>query len=226
MNLRTTLTGLALLLATTACASEDPPAAQEPAAQSSTTRSPSAEPATNASDDGDLMDPPLTNGWQTQEEVGSDGTVTGPARDMEPIELTACGRSVRFDPADRVGAELSSIEDFRQRAVGRFPDESEADAAVAHLVGLFEDCPEEPQDALTELHRVTGDAMSDCGALITTSFTYDDAGALGSDAVVVFQRGRTVLVSTMSSEGMGQEHARRLARQQVHQLRPVLAELR
>lgn len=227
MTLRTTLPTLAVLaLVATGCGPGAGPVAREdpaapPYASSSTTSA--AEAAVGGS--GDLEDLPLLAGWPTREEIGSDGTVTGPASDMEPIVFTACGRRFSLDAVDRVGARISWIEDFRQRAVGRYADESAAARAAGEVVTLFERCPEEPQDALTEVHRVSGDPAADGGAVVTSSFRYDGTDAIGVEAVVVLQRAETVLVSTTSTEGLGQERARELAAQQLRELRPVLAEL-
>lgn len=213
MNLPRTLALLPLLLVAGGCGSAEPASAPDPVAASSPTSG------------DDLQDLPLLAGWPTQEELGSDGTVTGVERGMDPIVFTACGRTVRFEARDRVDARLTSIEDYRQRAVGRYDDESGARSAADELVSLFERCPEEPQDALTKVHRVTGDPAAEGGVVVTTSFRYDGADAIGVDGIVLLQRADILVVSTMGTEGMGQERARELADEQARQLRPVLAEL-
>jgi len=228
MNMLTTASATTLLLLATACGSAG--SGPEGSGRAEPTRS--ANPASASASSsaattpaGDLADLPLLHGWPTQDELGSDGTIAGPSDDMEPVDLTACGRTVRLDPRERVGARLVGIEDERTRAVGRHRDEAEADAAAAELVALFAQCPEEPHDALTEVHRVTGEPRARGGAVITTSFRYDSSAAMGSEGLVVLQRGATVVVSTMSREGLGQGDARALARQQVRQLQPVITAL-
>lgn len=214
MHLPRTLALLLPLVVAAGCGTATPASTPDPVAASSPT-----------SGNDDLEDLPLLAGWPSQDEIGSDGTVTGPTRGMDPIVFTACGRTVRVDVADRVDARISWIEDFRQRAVGRYADESAATAAADEVVSLFDRCPTEPQDALTEVHRVTGDPEAEGGAVVTTSFRYDGADAIGVEGVVLLQRRDTLVVSTMSTEGMGQERARELAEEQARQLRPVLAEL-
>ncbi|HEX8780344.1 MAG TPA: hypothetical protein VF728_04140 [Nocardioides sp.] len=218
MHLPRTLALLLPLVAVAGCGPGTPSATSSPTPDPVAASSPT-------SGNTDLEDLPLLAGWPDQEEIGSDGTVTGPARGMKPIEFTACGRTVRIDVTDRVDARISWIEDFRQRAVGRYADESVARAAADEVVSLFDRCPTEPQDALTEVHRVVGDPVAEGGAVVTTSFRYDGADAIGVEGIVVLQRADTLVVSTMSTEGMGQERARELAEEQARQLRPVLAEL-
>lgn len=154
MHLPRTLALLLPLVAVAGCGPGTPSATSSPTPDPVAASSPT-------SGNTDLEDLPLLAGWPDQEEIGSDGTVTGPARGMKPIEFTACGRTVGIDVTDRVDARISWIEDFRQRAVGRYADESAARAAADEVVHLFDRCPTEPQDALTEVHRVVGDPVAE-----------------------------------------------------------------
>lgn len=230
MDLRTLLPALALtLLAATGCAQEtstaDDPAPTASESPSETPSETATSSATASPDAVPLQDLPLTQGWPSAQELGSDGRIIGPRRGMDPIELAACEVTVRFDVAERVDARLDSPEDFRYRAVGTYPDESEANAAAANLVQPFRDCRSEPQDALTRIHRVSGEPTDPGGAQISTSFEMEGSPAIGVQSIVVVQRGLTLVVSLWSTEGMGQQRATEMARTDADQLQPLLAEL-
>lgn len=211
MNLRTTLPALALVLA----------AALACGADGGVTREPARRAPSDSRPDPSL----LVHGWPTPHELGSDGTVEGPGRAVDPPRLQACGGEVVLDAGDRFTAVLSGIEDYRVRVLATYPDESGAVAATAALLDLYRDCPREPQDALVKVNEVAGDPTSRSGASVRTSFRYDGADAIGLQVLVVFRRGADVVVSLVSNEGMGRVRALGMAREQAHQLQPLLEAL-
>ena len=127
----------------------------------------------------------------------------GPGRDLDPLEPTMCGRSVRVPPhADLLRGGWSNVEDYRERQLTIFESADPASAYLDDLLDLYRSCPS--SDAV-EGHRtvVVDPGLGEESGAVSVLSTYDGAPRPGLQTVLVVRVGTAVLISTTSNEGGG-----------------------
>jgi hypothetical protein len=186
---------------TTAPASErpSPTDASTPAAPVTPQSAPAsaAGSASPAAVDARIADDfPLDAGFPAQSEMGADG-YEGPARDLDPVELRACGEPLP-DPAheDRLLARYSSAEDYRTRQLTTYADAEAAVAASRALVAAVRDCPDELRESDGHtVHREVRDlAVGGESWAVLERDTLDGAETPFGSTVVVVRVGSAVLL--------------------------------
>lgn len=205
--------------ATSQAPTQSAPATSAPAPEPTETPTTPSEPTGSEPLESDF---PLTNGWPTAAEIGSDGTLEAPSEDADPLILTACDLTFALDMPGAITARMEAPEDFRARAYGTYPNESESRAALSILERQFPTCKESAQEP-GWTNKVEGDAYSAGGLRILQAFK--GTSAVGVSSTVVFMRGTTMVISTQGNEGVGFAQARQQAEEQAQQLAPVLHQL-
>lgn len=149
---------------------------------------------------------PLLSGWpDPASEPADDGAETrGPERSLDTVELEACGRTADLpEPVDQLGAEWSSIQNYRARELTVYADADAAVAAVDALTRLYRDCAEDPApdnaDFVT-VRQVLPLALGGQAVTLVTSYEFDGDATTGLGIAHVVRLGRAVLVDTTSNE--------------------------
>lgn len=167
-----------------------------------TSPSPAAEPSAPASTGAAAVDPtiaddfPLDAGFPTQSEMGDDG-YRGPSRDLEPVALRACGKTLP-DAAheDRLVARYESAEDYRARQLTTYVDAEAAVAASRALVAALRHCPEEfrESDGYATHREVRDLAVGGESWAVLERDTFDGQESPFGATLVVIRVGSAVLL--------------------------------
>lgn len=152
------------------------------------------------------------------EELGTDGDLTGPGRDVRPLaDLRVCGQPGYRLPAtstDHLGLVAAMPQFIRNRDLTLHPDPEAATAAAQHLVGAFEACPTHTgmDGETTVTNSVTTGDLGLRSWVVTQTFETEEFGPmLGQEVIQVVLADEALLVSWTSSEGPGATDAERLA---------------
>ena len=169
------------------------------------------------------------------EELGTDGALTGPDRDVRPlVDLPVCGSRGYSGPetaVDELGLVAAMPQFVRSRYLTLRPDAETAAAAAAHLVTAFEECPTytTPDGETTTTTEVAPGDLGVRSWVVTQTFQTEEWGPmLGQEVVHVVLADEALLVTWTSSEGPGATDAERLAdsvAEDAAALEPVVAEV-
>lgn len=149
---------------------------------------------------------PLAAGWPERHEPGADNGLTGPAPDVELVEvLQVCDAALPAAPAvDRLGAVWTDVEDYRNRQLLTFEDAEGAIAYQRSLVDAYRACPRsEDGEGNAALHDVRQTRVGSESWAVVRTFEFQGAQAIGMEVVHVVRLGRALLVDTTSNEGGG-----------------------
>ncbi|GAA1539296.1 hypothetical protein GCM10009788_47520 [Nocardioides humi] len=141
---------------------------------------------------------PLASGWPA---TGSDSPdpLTGPMRGLDPITLSACG-AVPSEPrrSDRLSAEWVDVEDVRFRQLTTYPTEDAAARAVAGILEVYRDCPQDSSSGDGSVQRwEVRDRDAGTEAHVVLGWTeIDGASTTFGDTTLVVRAGNAVLVET------------------------------
>ncbi|MFA6298739.1 MAG: hypothetical protein WC642_06210 [Nocardioides sp.] len=164
-------------------------------------------PATEPPQSDDIPeDFPLAAGWPERHEPGPDNGLTGPAPDVELVEvLQVCDAALPAAPAlDRLGAVWTNVEDYRNRQLLTFEDVEGAIAYQRSLVDAYRACPRsEDGEGNAALHDVRQTRVGGESWAVVRTFEFQGSPAIGMEVVHVIRLGRALLVDTTSNEGGG-----------------------
>lgn len=191
----------ALLLAGTAlvgCGDSDPD--PEPTTPTTPTAQPDPLP--------DLSEVPLTQGW-----VAEHGEIV----DFDSIvEVARCGTQTfpAPEPAEWRGVQFQAPENFRSRQLFAYHTEGEAAAAlevVADHSCAEADAGGSPPVLAHQLVQVTGESP-EMEATVAGWYSVEGEVIVGATTTVAVQRGRFLLISHWSTEGLGRRGANQMIR--------------
>lgn len=155
---------------------------------------------------------PLLDGWPEEADDGEGPT--GPARDLDPLSLEACGAQAA-DPAhaDRLLARYENAEDYRTRQLTTYASADEAVAAVAAIRQVYADCPtgEVRDDGYTPHWAVVDTTVGGESFAVLGWDTMDGQPTPYGDTLLVVRLGSAVLVVVHSGHsgapGSGEDQA-------------------
>lgn len=155
---------------------------------------------------------PLLDGWPEEADDGQGST--GPARDLDPLSLEACGTQAA-DPAhaDRLVARYENAEDYRTRQLTTYASADEAVAAVAAIRQVYAACPtgEVRDDGHTPHWAVVDTQIGGDSFAVLGWDTMDDQPTPYGDTLLVVRLGSSVLVVVHSGHsgapGSGEDQA-------------------
>lgn len=168
---------------------------------------------------------PLTAGWP---DPGGDGSTEGPAPDVEPLPVAACGEQLGQPSTTAVlTARYDAPEDYRSRQLLVFEDAQRAVDHVTDIEAFYTACPQTPPtpEGLTywefRPNLLGGQALQVVGLPATAEGA---PGPLGLQSISVVRLGRAVVVDQVSNEASGfEDQVRRVYRDQQAALGEVVA---
>lgn len=178
---------------------------------SSTTGSPTPTTSTTSTSapapaDRIPADYPLAAGWPDPSQAEQpDKALEGPSRDVQPLGLTACGRTLAEpDSADFLGARWHNVEDGRSRDLRVFATAAQAVAYVDEVGDFFRACPSSPNGGGPEMRntwRVADTGLGGQSVGIVGGYTFQEEPSLGFNGYQVIRLGRAVLTLGWTNEG-------------------------
>jgi hypothetical protein len=149
---------------------------------------------------------PLAAGWPDDDlaESEKDGR-TGPDRKLDSLQFTLCDTTFD-DPeyVDRLRANWTNPEDYRDRQLTTYADADQAVAAVKALADFYRACPrgQEGGDGYTPVSEVRRTQVGGESWALMKGYEFAGAPAIGLEILHVIRLGRAVLVDRISGEGM------------------------
>ena len=147
---------------------------------------------------------PLAAGWPDDDLAESEEQgLTGPNRRLDSLLFQLCGNTFD-DPeyVDRLRANWTNPEDYRDRQLTTYADAGAAVDAVSSLADFYRGCPEEElDDGYTRIRGVQRTQVGGESWALTQHLEFESAPAISIYVVHVIRLGRAVLIDTSSSEG-------------------------
>ena len=149
---------------------------------------------------------PLAAGWPDDDQAESeDQGLTGPNRRLDSLLLEQCGNAFEEpEYVDRLRANWTNPEDYRDRQLTTYADAGAAVDAVSSLTDFYRACPEEEEfsDGYTRIREVRRTQVGGESWALVQHLEFQGAPAIGLHIVQVIRLGRAVLIDTAANEGM------------------------
>lgn len=140
---------------------------------------------------------PLTSRWPDASEAEDGDGIDGPARNLEPLSLTACDTTLPDAPhADRLLARWTNVEDYRARQLTTYATVEDAIVATAEIQKLYMDCPEGEtrEDGFTPKWAVREGEVGDESFAVLGWDELDGQPTTFGETLLVVRAGLSVLV--------------------------------
>lgn len=147
---------------------------------------------------------PLAAGWPDDDRAESeDQGRTGPNRQLDSVLFTTCGNTFDDPPyVDRLRANWTNPEDYRDRQLTTYADADEAVAAVSALADFFRACPtEDLDDDYTRIREIRRTQVGGESWALVSHLEFQGAPSIHLEIFHVIRLGRAVLIDTASNEG-------------------------
>jgi hypothetical protein len=151
---------------------------------------------------------PLAAGWPDDDQAESeDEGLTGPNRRLDSLLFTACGHTLDDTVyVDRLRADWTNPEDYRNRQLTTYADADQAVEAVRALTEFHRSCPtEELGDGYTRVREVRRTQVGGESWAVVSHLEFASAPAISIHIIHVIRLGRAVLIDTVANEGMLQQ---------------------
>lgn len=148
---------------------------------------------------------PLLSGWPDDDQAESEEEGrTGPNRRLDSLLFTLCGNAFD-DPeyVDRLRANWTNPEDYRDRQLTTYADADQAVAAVDALMDFYRACPQEEEgsDGYTRVTEVRRTQVGGESWALMKGYEFKGAPAIGLEIIHVIRLGRAVLIDQTANEG-------------------------
>lgn len=147
---------------------------------------------------------PLAVGWPDDDQAESEEQgLTGPNRKLDSLLFEMCGNTFDDPPyVDRLRANWTNPEDYRDRQLTTYADAGAAVDAVSSLTDFYRACPEEEvSDGYTRVRTVQRTQVGGESWALAQHLEFEGAPAISIYVVHVIRLGRAVLIDTSASEG-------------------------
>jgi hypothetical protein len=147
---------------------------------------------------------PLAAGWPDDDLAESEEQgLTGPHRRLDSLLFQVCGTAFEEpEYVDRLRANWTNPEDYRDRQLTTYADAGAAVDAVSSLTDFYRACPEEElSDGSTRISEVRRTQVGGESWALVQHLELEGAPAISLQIIHVIRLGRAVLIDTAANEG-------------------------